>query len=340
MHPTKLPLPPPIKSLFKMPTHRLGGIIMSVIRIGISGWTYEPWRGTFYPEGLTQKRELEYASRKVNAIEVNGTFYALQKPQSYATWYAQTPADFSFAIKGPKYITHERRLKDVATPLANFLASGIFCLKEKLGPILWQFPPSLPFLPERFEEFMAMLPHDTMHAAELSKQHSDWMKDRCLTSCEAALPMRHAIEVRHESFKDPAFIAMLRRYNIACVVGDTAGRWPYIEDVTSEFVYVRLHGDETVYPDGYTDKALNTWADRIATWSRGEQPSDAKCVSPDIPVTTPRGVFAFCDNDAKTRAPFDAMSLWAKLGGVPLEEPVVEIKKKAAKKKAAKKKTA
>lgn len=313
---------------------------MAKIRIGISGWTYEPWRKTFYPDGLTQKRELEYASRKVNAIEVNGTFYALQKPKSYETWYEQTPDDFSFAIKGPKYITHERRLKDVKTPLANFLASGILCLKQKLGPILWQFPPGLPFLPDRFEEFMAMLPHDTIAAADLSKNHSDWMKDRCVTEADVARPMRHAIEVRHESFKDASFIALLRRYNVAAVVGDTAGRWPYIEDVTSDFVYIRLHGDETVYPEGYTSKSLDLWADRIATWARGDEPLDAKRVASETAPKAPRDVFAFADNDTKDRAPFDAMALWKRLGGTPLEDPAVDDGSSSAKKKVTKKKTA
>lgn len=304
---------------------------MSTIRIGISGWTYEPWRESFYPKGLVQKRELEYASRKVNSIEINGTFYSMQRPKSYESWYAQTPDNFSFALKGPQYITHERRLKEVATPVANFLASGLLCLKQKLGPILWQFPPSLPFKPDRFEEFMATLPHDTMHAAEVAKGHSDWMKDRSYLISEESFPMRHAIEARHESFKDPDFVAMARKYNIAIVVGDTAGRWPMIEDLTADFVYIRLHGDETIYPEGYTDEALSAWAQRIATWSRGEQPTDARLVSTEPPVLKPRDVFAYCDNDTKTSAPFDAMNLWTLLGGKVLSDEEIGIKINEAK---------
>lgn len=282
---------------------------MAQIRVGISGWTYAPWRGSFYPEGLVQKRELEYASRKVSSIEINGTFYGMQKPKSYQTWHDQTPEDFCFSLKGPKYMTHVQRLKEVATPLANFLASGLFLLGPKMGPILWQFPPSLPFLPERFEEFMKMLPHDSEHAAALSKNHSEWMADRCVTDCKQNFRIRHAIEVRHSSFKDEDFIQMLRTYNIALVIGDTAGRWPYMEDLTADFVYVRLHGDETVYPEGYTDEALDHWAARLHTWSLGEQPKDAQCVAGEQPKSMTRDVFAYLDNDTKDHAPFDALAL-------------------------------
>lgn len=313
---------------------------MTAIRVGISGWTYEPWRKIFYPSGLVQKRELEYASRKVNSIEINGTFYSMQRPKSYESWYTRTPDDFMFSLKGPKHITHERRLKDVATPVANFLASGLLCLKQKLGPILWQFPPTMPFNPDLFEEFMTMLPHDTLQAAEIAQGHSDWMKDRCYLSAETSYPMRHAIEARHDSFKDPEFVALARKYHIAIVVGDTAGRWPLIEDLTADFVYIRLHGDETIYPDGYTDEALQFWAQRIFTWARGEQPDDARVISPVAPALKPRDVFAYADDDTKTNAPRDAMKLWTFLDGkIPSDaETGIEIKKpraKSAPKKAA-----
>src|SRR5262245_33670968 len=174
---------------------------MSEFRIGTSGWGYPPWRGEFYPKGMPQKEELEYASRQLNSIEINGTFYSLQKPSSFQNWYERTPADFIFAVKGPQYITHIRRLSDVRTPLASFLASGVLCLREKLGPILWQFPPNLKFDPARFEAFFEMLPHTTRDAALLAQENDlkreTWMK------VEKDQPLRHAVEIRNASFATP-----------------------------------------------------------------------------------------------------------------------------------------
>lgn len=262
------------------------------IRIGISGWTYPDWRGVFYPESLAIKNELTYASHTFNSIEVNGTFYALQKPHTFEKWYAETPDGFRFAIKAPKYVTHERRLKDVETPIANFLASGLLALKEKLGPILWQLPPSLPLNLERIEAFLKLLPHTTKAASALAKKHSDWMKERAYTETDFDGPLLHALEVRHASFKTPEFIALMKKYRVAIVIGDTAGRWPLIEDLTSAMMYIRLHGDEILYPDGYTEPALQEWAKKIANFS---QHTDV--------------VYAFCDNDHKIAAPLNAMQL-------------------------------
>jgi uncharacterized protein YecE (DUF72 family) len=287
---------------------------MPDIRIGISGWVYPPWRGEFYPKGLKQKLELEYASRQLNSIEINGTFYSLQKPRSFQNWYDRTPAGFVFSVKGPQYITHIRRLKDVRAPLASFLASGLFCLKEKLGPILWQFPPNLKFDPERFETFFEMLPHSTKKAAVLARE-SDLSRDRVWTKTDSDHPLRHSAEIRHESFATPLFIKLLRKYNIAAVIADTAGKWPCIEDVTSDFIYIRLHGDEQIYVSGYTEKGLDRWADRIKRWSAGGQPKDAKRIAPDLSPRkrSSRDVFVYFDNDLKVKSPRDAKLLARKL---------------------------
>ncbi len=280
--------------------------------IGISGWRYVPWRGKFYPPGLAQHRELEYAATQLPTIEINGSFYSLQRPSSYAAWYAATPPGFVFAVKGNRFITHMLKLRDIEGPLANVLASGVFALREKLGPILWQFPPIVKFEPERFEHFLSLLPQDTDGALELARQYQPRMEGRVSLDAGPRRPMRHAVEIRHDSFLDPAFIAMLRRYNVALVVADTAGRWPLCEDVTADFVYIRLHGDEELYASGYGDKAIDAWAARIHAWRNGRQPEDARLVSPLAPPRREaRDVYCYFDNDIKVHAPYDAQRLIA-----------------------------
>ena len=289
---------------------------MAITRIGISGWRYEPWRGTFYPKDLPQKSELEYASTHLPVIEINGSFYSLQRPQSYASWYAATPADFMFTVKAPRYITHIRRLKEVEAPVANFLASGLFNLKEKLGPILWQFPPNFKFDAERFETFLKLLPHDTGAAAKIAAKHDDWMKKRVKLKPDVKRPMRHAVEIRNDSFLDPTFVDLLRKYDVALVIAETARKWPMTQDITSDFVYMRLHGDKELYKSGYSDKSLDRWAERIKAWQRGAEPADAQKISSKKPPgRKARDVFCFFDNtDVKLRAPFDAQTLMEKLG--------------------------
>ncbi len=289
---------------------------MSELRIGISGWTYPPWRGTFYPKGTVQKRELDYASRQVNSIEINGSFYSLQTPKSYRGWYESTPDDFVFSVKAPRYISHLKRLKGVETPLANFFASGVLRLDQKLGPILWQLPPMLPFERERLEAFFQLLPRDTAAAASLAGKHDDKVAGRSWTKIDRARPLRYALEVRHPSFETPAFVSLLREHNVGLVVADTAGKWPFMEDVTSDFVYVRLHGDEQLYVSGYTDDALNEWARKIRVWARGQNPTAVKTCAPA--AKSGRDVFVYFDNDVKVRAPYDAMSLANKLGFGPI----------------------
>lgn len=288
---------------------------MAAIHIGISGWRYAPWRGDFYPKGLTQKNELRFASRAVNSIEINGSFYALQRPERYAEWYEQTPDDFVFSVKAPRFITHVKRLRDIEGPLANFFASGLFALNDKLGPLLWQFPPSFRFDPERFEAFLARLPHDTEAALELAKHCEPRMEGRSLLSIDRKRRLRHAVEIRHDSFVDPAFVALLRRYDVALVVADTAGKWPYREDLTSDFLYLRLHGAEQLYTSGYSDAALERWGERIRAWTNGAQPEDAQLISNAAPPRRKaRDLYCYFDNDVKVRAPYDARRLLQLLG--------------------------
>jgi len=285
------------------------------ILIGISGWRYEPWRGVFYPDKLPQHSELAYASRMLPTIELNGSFYSLQRPAFYAEWHDDTPDGFVFAVKGPRYITHMRRLKDVQTPLANFFASGVFELRDKLGPILWQFPPMLPFKRERFEAFFEQLPRDIAAAAAIASRHDHRVDGRTSLEPDAKRPLRHAVEIRHESFRDPAFIALLRRHRIALVVADTAGKWPLLEDLTADFVYVRLHGDKELYASGYTSAALDRWAERFRTWSEGRQVGDARLASDKpAPKRAKRDIYCYFDNDVKVHAPYDAATLMRKLG--------------------------
>lgn len=289
---------------------------MAAIRIGISGWRYKPWRGTFYPKDLPQHSELKYASGVLPIIEINGSFYSLQRPSSYGSWYAETPEGFVFAVKAPRYITHARRLKEVEGPIANFFASGLFNLREKLGPILWQLPPTFKYEHERMANFLDLLPHDTKAALAIARRREVFMKGRTRLAIDANRQVRHAIEIRHESFLDPRFIDLLRQRNVALVIAETARRWPMVHDITADFVYMRLHGDKVLYKSGYSDEALDRWSKRIAAWHRGSEPRGVqKISSKKPPANKPRDVYCFFDNtDVKLRAPFDAQTLAEKLG--------------------------
>jgi uncharacterized protein YecE (DUF72 family) len=301
--------------------HRGRGTLMPMtVRIGISGWRYGPWRGVFYPEGLVQRRELGYAAELFPSIEINGSFYSLQSPDSWQQWHDATPDDFRFAVKGPRYITHMRRLREISTPLANFLASGVLLLGDKLGPMLWQFPPNMRFDVARFDEFFTLLPRDMDAALALArKRDRSRMRERTALPANDNRRLLHAIEVRHQSFLDEAFIRLLRRHGIALVVADTAGRWPLAEDVTSDFMYLRLHGDKELYVSGYTDAALASWADRIRHWSIGGEPDKARKISELKPRRRARrDVYCYFDNDVKVHAPFDALRLMKLLG---VEQP-------------------
>ncbi|HXM93384.1 MAG TPA: DUF72 domain-containing protein [Candidatus Dormibacteraeota bacterium] len=288
-------------------------MLPGTVRIGISGWVYKPWRGVFYPEKLTHKRELAHAASIFNSIEINGTFYSLQRPESFARWAEETPEDFVFSVKGPRFITHILRLKEVQTPVANFLASGILRLGRKLGPILWQFPPSFKFAPERLEAFLKLLPHDTEAASALARRHDKHVSGRSALTSDAKRPLRHSIEIRHKSFVTPEFIDLLRTHNVALVCADTV-EWPRLMDLTSDFVYCRLHGSEVLYASGYDDQSLDQWATRVVAWARGQEPADAeRVIKNDAPKRAARDVFVYFDNDAKVRAPFDAQGLTARI---------------------------
>ena len=284
------------------------------IRIGISGWRYRHWRGPFYPAGLQQRRELEFASRIFPAIEINGTFYSLQRPDSFRRWAEETPPGFVFALKGGRFITHMKKLVAVETAVANFFASGVLALGEKLGPILWQLPPQMKFTdPARFIAFFKLLPRSTRAAARLARKCDERMLQpgrSCLKStCD--IPLRHVIEIRHDSFATPEFIALLRKHDIGLVIADTV-EWPLLMDVTSDLVYCRLHGSERLYHSGYEPPAIDLWARRILAFASG-QPAEGRYAGKPTSDSRSRDVFVFFDNDAQVRAPFDAQALQTRI---------------------------
>lgn len=294
------------------------------IRIGISGWRYARWRGTFYPAGLAQRRELEYAAGCFPSVEINGSFYSLQRPESFQRWHDETPEDFVFSVKGPRFITHMKRLRDCEQALANFFASGVLRLGAKLGPILWQLPPTLRFDAELLDAFLGSLPRDSEAAlARARKRDTALMQGRSALAIDRRRPIRHALEVRHDSFCDPACMRLLRRHNVAVVVADTAGKFPYMEDVSADFVYVRLHGDAQLYASGYSDPALDRWAARIAAWAGGAEPDDAARVGARARKRAMRDVYCYFDNDMKVHAPFDARGLMQRLQ-LPINCPARE----------------
>ncbi|HTU50082.1 MAG TPA: DUF72 domain-containing protein [Acidobacteriaceae bacterium] len=283
------------------------------VRIGISGWTYPPWRGVFFPKKLSQNRELEYAANIFRTIETNGTFYSLQRPSSYQSWADRTPEDFMFSVKGSRFITHMRRLRDVEAPLANFFASGILKLGAKLGPILWQLPPNFKYSNELMESFLALLPRNTEEAVELGKKHDRMVEGRAFLETDRNRLLRHALEIRHHSFVLPEFIGLLRKYKVALVCADTV-EWPRLMDVTSDFIYCRLHGSKILYSSGYNKTAIEEWAWRVAVWAKGGESNDGDYASTRKAVRrSKRDVFVYFDNDVKVRAPRDAKRLQARV---------------------------
>lgn len=289
---------------------------MKELRIGVSGWSYGEWRGRFYPNGLPRRRELEYLSRQLNSIEINGSFYSLQRPSSYARWYDETPPDFRFAIKGSRFITHMKKLNDPEVPLANFFASGVLRLGEKLGPILWQLPPNLGYREDRLAHFLELLPRDTHAAAQLARRHDRRLEGRSWTRAQTDQRIRHAFEIRHPSFLDPGFMTLLRQHQAALVFADTAGIFPYAEEVTADFVYIRLHGANAIYASSYTDAELQWWGVRIDTWRIGGEPEGARRIT-DLqpPGREGRDIYVYFDNDIAAHAPHDALRLTRLLQG-------------------------
>jgi uncharacterized protein YecE (DUF72 family) len=269
---------------------------MAEARVGISGWVYPPWRGVFYPRGLRQADELSYAASHVTSIELNGSFYSLQRPTSWMRWRDLTPDDFVFAVKCPRFITHIKRLGDIDLPMANFFASGVLALGPKLGPLLWQLPPNLKYDHGLVERFLERLPRTTAQALELARRREERMDGKEHLAIDADRPIRHAIEPRSPTFDDPAFAEQLTRHGVATVLGDNEGRWPRLDWTTADFAYARLHGDEVLYTSGYDDDALDGW-DR---WVRAH-------------LSAGRDAYVYFDNDAKVRAPIDAMGLIRRL---------------------------
>ena len=264
---------------------------MGEVRVGLSGWLYPRWRGVFYPKGLAQKRELAYAASRFPTIEVNGTFYSLKRPNAFQAWHAATPNDFLFSIKGSRYITHMLKLEKVESALANFFAQGLLALEDKLGPFLWQFPERMRFDAARFDAFFAQLPRTMSAAVKLAKRHDERLSGRAFLTPKSRGRLRHCIEVRNATFGVPAFTDLLRKHAIGLVVSDSPAHWPVYEDVTSDLVYIRLHGDKELYTSGYTPTSLRKWSTKIRDWS-------AKA-----------DVYAYFDNDAKVYAPRDAARL-------------------------------
>ena len=266
----------------------------SRVRVGISGYVYPGWRTRFYPADMPQRRWLEFASRTFDSIELNGTFYSLKSPSVYERWVRETPDDFVFAVKGSRYITHNLKLRNATGALSNFFASGVLALDRKTGPFLWQLPASYGFTKERVAGFLDQLPRTSDDAAKLAAGHDDRVRDP-LTTATSRIVYRHAFEVRHPSFFCGEFYDLLRRSSCGLVLADTAGKFPYAEEMTADFVYIRLHGSTQLYVSGYTDDELAMWAAKIRRWRRG------------------RDVYVYFDNDAKVHAPFDAQRLAALL---------------------------
>ncbi|UQX89078.1 DUF72 domain-containing protein [Jatrophihabitans telluris] len=262
------------------------------VRVGISGWVYPPWRGDFYPPELVHANELAYAARRMTSIEINGSFYALQRPTSFYRWAREVPDDFVFSVKAGRFITHMKKLRNLEDALPNFFASGLLALQDKLGPLLWQLPPNLGFDAARMESFFAQLPRSTAEAAYLARHHDERLAGRAWTGSLRDRPLRHAVEVRHDSFKDPAFLELARAHCVAVVVADTAGKWPMMFDVTADFLYLRLHGADELYVSGYGTDGLQPWAGRIRGWR-----------------DSGLDVYVYFDNDTKVRSPYDAMTL-------------------------------
>jgi uncharacterized protein YecE (DUF72 family) len=279
------------------------------IRIGISGWRYKGWRGSFYPADLAQRRELEFAAQRLNSIELNGTFYSLQRPESFARWFNETPDDFVFSVKGSRFVTHMLKLTRVETPLANFFAQGVLRLENKLGPILWQLPPTFQCDLDRLENFFVQLPRTHQEAAHLARHHDQRLTGRSWLTVERDRPLRHALEIRHASFVSEQFITLLRKHRIGLVVADSV-EWPLLGDLTANFVYCRLHGSEQLYTSGYNQEAIEAWGRRIVDWASGKESGDLKKAShAKPPRASRRDVYVYFDNDAKVRAPLDAMRL-------------------------------
>ncbi|HSL25666.1 MAG TPA: DUF72 domain-containing protein [Acidimicrobiia bacterium] len=283
------------------------------VRVGVSGWSYRHWRGRFYPSGLPASSELAYAAERFTSIEINRTFYSLASPSLFRRWYLTAPPGFEYAVKGSRFITHNLKLEGVESALANFCASGLLELKEKLGPILWQLSPRIALNAGRLESFLALLPADTLEVAAQAASHT--LPSREVTvEPRGRFTVRHALELRHPSFLIPEVVELARRHRVALAFSHSS-QWPYIEEITAGFVYLRLHGPGRLYASRYTAAELRQWSDRIHSWARGEQPPDARGITGrQPPPCKTRDVYVYFDNDASGYAPRQALQL-ARIAG-------------------------
>lgn len=272
------------------------------VRVGTSGWRYRSWRGDFYPDGLVQRAELSYIGEHFSTVELNGSFYSLQRPQSYLRWRAAVPDDFVFAVKGSRYISHMLRLRETTTALANFFASGVLALGPTLGPILWQLPERQRFEPDVLDAFLDGLPRTTGEARALAEHHDERMTGRVWLDDVDDRPLQYALEPRSATFDDPALTEILNRHGVALVVADAAGRWPQFDPGDADLAYVRLHGASELYASGYSAEELRMWADRCLRWAASGDGRD---------------VWVYFDNDARGYAPHDALALARLVGDAP-----------------------
>ena len=236
------------------------------VLVGLSGWAYPKWQGDFYPPHLPASKRLTFAAGHFPTLEINATFYSLQRVTSYVRWYDSTPEGFVFAVKGGRFMTHNKRLRDVGQGLANFFASGPLALREKLGPVLWQVPATLQFDPGLIRDFLTQLPRSTLEAATLAARHDERVRGGVEVHADADRPLAHALEVRHPSFDQPAFLDLAREFNVACVVSDSP-TWPLFEYQTADFAYVRLHGASRLYASGYGPDAIDAWSAKVKAWA-------------------------------------------------------------------------
>ena len=279
-----------------------------MIRIGVSGWSYDTWKGDFYPEDLPDRERLRWVAERFDTIEANGPFYSLLSPSTYGSWYDQSPGHVRFALKGSRFITHNKKLTDARGALANYFASGVLALREKVGPLLWQLSKRHRFRRERLEPFLAMLPRDTESAARLARDHDDRVDEPYL-DVDANHRLRHVVEARHESFFTDEAVRVLRDAGVALAISH-AGDWPMSEELTAGFVYIRLHGAPNTYSSGYDARALDEWARKIYAWSRGARPEGVRTITGRAPPKRKeRDVYVYFDNDGAGRAPHDALAL-------------------------------
>jgi uncharacterized protein YecE (DUF72 family) len=282
------------------------------VRIGLSGWDYDEWQGRFYPKGLARSRRLAFVGERFATAEINRTFYSLATARVFRSWASAVPDDFVFAVKGSRFVTHNKKLRDVRDALANFFASGLLELDRKLGPILWQLPANLRFDAARVEEFLAELPRATDAAAALARRHGPQVRDPAFGSGRRH-GLRHVIEVRHESYLVDEMITIARRHGVALAASHSSA-WPYVEEITAGFVYVRLHGPRRLYASRYGERALAEWGERIRAWQQARQPADAVRVTDrEPPRRRGRDVYVYFDNDGHAHAPREALRLAALL---------------------------